>query len=163
MSLSKEHQALKFDIKYTRQGATLLKTTILKIRDSILKIKELENKPVNINLMSPPIRNLRYVITNVLFQIPEFYFQETYGFMDVKRIIKGKEKTRSVIFTSTQISSNGVNSRVLQDHDHTTLSIRTSTMFPMPSLKCVTTVVNKAKRTPQLTRFAAQSRNSQNV
>jgi len=30
-----------------------------------------------------------------------FYFQEPFGFMDVKKINKGEEKTRSVVFTST--------------------------------------------------------------
>ena len=83
----------------------MLKTTSLEMRDSILKLEELKKKLVNFTVMSAPIRNIMYVIINAPFQIPEFYFQETYGFVDVKIIIKGKEKTQSVVFTSTKTPS----------------------------------------------------------
>jgi hypothetical protein len=102
MSLNKERPELDFEVRHTRDGATLLKTTSLEMRDSILLIEELQKKPVKFTLMAPPTRNLRYVITNVPSQIPDFYFQETFGFTDVKRISKGEEKTRAVLFTSTQ-------------------------------------------------------------
>ena len=51
-------------------------------------IEELEKKPIKFTLMSPSIRNIRYIITNVPFQISDFYFQETYGFTDLKRLSK---------------------------------------------------------------------------
>jgi len=42
LNLSKEHPAFKFEVKHTRKGGTLLTITTLEMRDSILKIVELE-------------------------------------------------------------------------------------------------------------------------
>ena len=72
------------------------------MKDRIQNIEQLEKEQVKFAILSPPIRDVRYLISNVPFQIPECHFQETRGFVDVRRITKGEENTQSVIFTSTQ-------------------------------------------------------------
>ena len=45
MSLHSEYPGLDFEVKHTREGATLLKTSSPDMRDTILLIEELERKP----------------------------------------------------------------------------------------------------------------------
>jgi hypothetical protein len=102
MSLNRIFPGMKFQVRHTKEGATLIRTTSEDTRDKILHLEILEMKPVHFELLTAPTRKLRYVITKVPFQIPEKYFEEVHGFSEVRRLMKGDAKTQSLVFTATE-------------------------------------------------------------
>ena len=61
-----------FDVKNTKEGATLLKKISQEIRRTDYK------NMMKLTLMFLPIHNVRFIISNITFQIPQIYFHMKY-------------------------------------------------------------------------------------